>query len=169
MKAKLDTPPVPITTTEKSSRSVIEHIIKSHPFLDGLDPHQYRILTDCAMQVRFGPDEIIFREGDPANRFYLIQKGLVALESHTRDRGLIRIQTIGAGDVLGWAWLFPPYFWHFDARAIEPTEALFLYGTPLRDECDTDHDLGYELVKRMAQVMMKRLQATRWQLLRPLD
>jgi hypothetical protein len=68
--------------------------------------------------------------------------------------------------VLGWSWLFPPYFWHFNARAVEPTDAFFLNAPPLRAECESDHELGYELIKRIAQVMLKRLQAIRWQLLR---
>jgi CRP-like cAMP-binding protein len=144
----------------------IESILRTHPFLEGMSEHQFRILSDCAMQSHFGADELIFCEGDPANRFYLIQKGKVALESHTEESGIVRVQVIGAGDVLGWSWLFPPHFWHFDARTIEPTEAIFLYGSPLREECEADHELGYELVKRMAQVIMSRLQATRRQLLK---
>lgn len=87
------------------------------------------------------------------------------LEAHTSGRGLAPIQTLGPGDVLGWSWLFPPYYWHFDARALEPTEAVFFHGTPLREECESDHDLGYELVKRMSAVMMRRRQATRRSLL----
>ena len=142
-------------------RSDIERIISTHPFLKGLSPHQCRILTDCAMLTTFQPNELIIREGDPANRFYLILRGKVALESHVQESGATPIQMVEAGDVLGWSWLFPPYYWHFDARAVEPTEAVFLYATPLRDECEADHDLGYELVKRMAEVMLKRLQATR--------
>ena len=66
--------------------------------------------------------------------------------------------------MLGWSWLFPPYYWHFDARAVEDTEAVFIYGTPLREECESDPELGYEILKRVALVMMKRLQATRRQL-----
>jgi len=144
----------------------IENIIKTHPFLEGMSPHQHRILSDCAIQARFVKDEVIFREGDPANRFYLIQTGSVALESYTNDRGKIRIQTIGPGEVLGWSWLIPPHFWHFDARALEPTEAIFFYGPPLRDECESDHDLGFELFKRISQIMLRRMHATRWQLLK---
>ena len=117
------------------------------------------------MQSQFNAGELIFREGDPANRFYLIQRGQVALESSLKDRPAVRIQTIGAGDVLGWSWLFPPYYWHFDARTLEPTSAIFFYGTRLREECEKDHDLGYELMKRMAGVVLQRLQATRRQLL----
>jgi CRP-like cAMP-binding protein len=116
------------------------------------------------MLTRFRAGELLFREGDPANRFYLILAGKVALEAHLRDQGVARIQIVENGDVLGWSWLFPPYYWHFDARAVEDTEAVFFYGTPLREECETDHDLGYEMVSRVARVMMERLQATRRQL-----
>ena len=70
-----------------------------------------------------------------------------------------------AGEVCGWSWLFPPYHWHFDARAVEPTEAIFFYGTRLREQCENDHDLGYELMKRMASVIIRRLQTTRRHLL----
>lgn len=139
--------------------------IAAHPFMKDLSPHQCRLLADCAMMTKFVPGELIFREGDPANRFYLILRGRVALESHVSPRGVIPILTVGAEEVLGWSWLFPPFFWHYDARALEPTEAIFFYGTPLRAECEADHDLGYEMLKRMAQVMMNRLQATRRQLL----
>ena len=132
-----------------------------------MSPHQLRLVSDCAMPAQFDAGELIFREGDPANRFYLILKGRVALESYIKDKGTTEIQGIGAGDVLGWSWLFPPYFWHFNARALYPTEAVFIHGTPLRDECESDHELGYELMKRMAEVMVTRLQATRRQLLDP--
>jgi CRP/FNR family transcriptional regulator, cyclic AMP receptor protein len=140
-------------------------VIAAHPFLQGLDPHQRRLLADCAMERTIEADEVIFREGDPANRFYLILEGKVVLESYVQDRGRVEIQTITGGDVLGWSWLLPPYYWQFDARAVEPTKAIFFYATPLRDEAESDHELGYELYKRIAQVMLKRLQATRRRLL----
>jgi CRP/FNR family cyclic AMP-dependent transcriptional regulator len=150
---------------EGGGAQVLEKIIAEHPFLKGLSPHQCRILTDCAMFTKFEPGELLLREGDPANRFYLILRGKVSVESYALDRGITPIQSVVGGEVLGWSWLFPPYYWHFDARAVEFTEAVFLYGTPLRNECEADHDLGYELVKRMAEVMMTRLQATWRQLL----
>jgi hypothetical protein len=71
------------------------------------------------------------------------------------------VDTIGAGDLLGWSWMFPPYVWHFTARATEPTDAIFFYGTILREYCERDHSLGYELFKRMSAVMVKRLQGAR--------
>jgi CRP/FNR family transcriptional regulator, cyclic AMP receptor protein len=143
----------------------IAALIKAHPFFKDLDPHQQRLLADCAMEKTFEAGEIIFREGDPANRFYLILEGKVALESYIIGRGRLEIQDIEAGDVLGWSWLLPPYYWQFDARALVETKALFFYATPLRDEAENDHELGYELFKRISQVMLKRLQATRRRLL----
>jgi CRP-like cAMP-binding protein len=149
-----------------SSRvETVQRLVSTHPFLEGMSPHQLRLLADCARFAHFTANEVIFREGDPANRFYLIQKGSVAVESHVLGKPRALIQTVGAGDILGWSWLFPPYFWHFDARALELTEAIFIYATPLREECESDHELGYELMKRLAAVMMKRLQATTWKLL----
>jgi CRP/FNR family transcriptional regulator, cyclic AMP receptor protein len=132
-----------------------------HPFLAGLDRAQLALLTDCAMVVRFAPGETIFCERELANRFYLIESGKVILESSGELSDPVVIDTIGAGELLGWSWMFPPYVWHFTARAAGPVTAIFFYGTILREYCERDHALGYELFKRMGAVMVKRLQAAR--------
>jgi CRP-like cAMP-binding protein len=150
---------------EKLAAQTVESVIAGHPFLRDLKPEHLRLLTDSAMRVRYEADELIFREGDPANRFYLIEQGRVSLESHRRDEAPVAVQVIGPGDVLGWSWLFPPYYWQFDARALEPTTAVFFYGTRLREQCEQDHAFGYEMMKRMTQVVIQRLQAARKQLL----
>ena len=139
--------------------------IAGHPLLRGMTAGQLQTLADAAMFAEFKAGEVIFREGDPANRFYLILAGTVALEAPAAGGAPVPIQTIGSGDVLGWSWLFPPYYWNFDARAQQPVKAIFFYGTRLREQCESDPALGYELMKRMAGVMLQRLQATRRQLL----
>ncbi len=118
------------------------------------------------MQTKFESGELIFREGETANRFYLIESGKVVLESAGDAGAAVTIDTIGAGDLLGWSWLFPPYVWQFSARALEPTNAIFFYGTVLREHCDADPSLGFELFKRMGEVMIKRLQSARTHLLK---
>jgi CRP/FNR family cyclic AMP-dependent transcriptional regulator len=132
-----------------------------HPFLAGMNREQLALLTDCARPVHFGKGQIIFREGEMANRFYLIEAGKVVLESSEGLGNPAIIDTIGPGDLLGWSWMFPPYTWQFTARALEPTAAMFFYGTILREYCEKDHSLGYELLKRMSAVVVKRLQAAR--------
>ena len=150
---------------ESSTVPALEAAIAKHPFTCGLTPAHLRLLADNAMVTFWRSGEVIFREGDPANRFYLIRSGQVALESSRRDEAPVLLQHVGAGDVLGWSWLFPPYEWHFDARAVEPTEAIFFYGTRLREKSEQSPELGYELMKRMVSVIIQRLQATRRQLL----
>ena len=78
----------------------------------------------------------------------------------------VAIDTVRNGELLGWSWLFPPYVWHFTARATKPTTALFFYGTVLREYCEKDHTLGYKLLKRMSEVMTRRLQLARGKLLK---
>src|SRR5262245_24317870 len=97
-----------IAAPEDSAVGAVESIIAGHPFLRGLRPGHLHLLADSAMRMRYDAGQLIFREGDPANRFYLIEQGRVSLESHRRDETPAEIQVIGPGDVLGWSWLFPP-------------------------------------------------------------
>jgi CRP-like cAMP-binding protein len=108
---------------------------------------------------------MIFREGEPANHLYLLQSGCVVLEAHEPGQGAIPVDTLGANDVLGWSWLFPPFAWHFQARAAEPTEAIALCGAHLLVAAERDPAFGYELMKRIAQLLIHRLQSARRRLL----
>jgi CRP/FNR family transcriptional regulator, cyclic AMP receptor protein len=136
-----------------------------HPFLAGMNHAQLTRLTDCALPVHFHKGQIIFREGELANRFYVIERGKVDLESSGGAGDPVVIDTIGSGNLLGWSWMFPPYVWRFTARAVEPTTAIFFYGTILREYCERDPSLGYELLKRMAPVMIRRMQGARQKML----
>ncbi len=152
---------------ERPDQAPLEKEVRAHPFLLGMNDHQLRLLIDCAMQTRFKAGEVIFRQGETANRFYLLQEGEVILQSETAE-GAVEIDRVGDGDLLGWSWLFPPYIWHFTARAAVDTSAVFFYGTVLREYCERDHGLGFELFKRMSEVMTRRLQKARQSLLKSL-
>src|SRR6478609_5844890 len=136
-----------------------------HPFLAGMNRIHLTLLTDCAVSRRFNTGQTILRASDFANGFYLIETGKVVLESETGLGESIAIQTLSAGDFLGWSWMFPPYVWQFTARAIEPISVLFFYAAILREYCEKDHSLGYELLKRISVVMVTRLQAAHDQML----
>jgi CRP/FNR family transcriptional regulator, cyclic AMP receptor protein len=142
-----------------------EPSVAHHPFFQGLEPATIRLICDCAKEACFAAGEVIFHQGDEANRFYLLEKGRVALEVFTPERGVVTIQTLGSGEVLGASWLFPPYLWTYEARASEPTRAIAFNAGCLRGACEEDHDLGYELMKRFAQLLVQRLTAARLQLL----
>jgi len=140
-------------------------ILAAHPFFHGFDARTLNLVAGCARNVQFEREHYLFHEGEAANAFYLIRSGKVALETSAAPHRPVIIETIEPNEVLGWSWLFPPYRWHFTARAIEPVHALLLDGACLRAKGEADHDLGYELVRCAAQILMQRLQATRLQLL----
>jgi len=138
-----------------------QEIITAHPFFIGMRPRHVCILTESATRTTFAAGEFLFREQEPANRCYLIQNGRVALEAWELSGGPELIQTLGSGDVLGWSWLFPPFAWHFSARAVDPVKAIVLDAGHLLAASDNDHDFGYELMKRVSRLVIERLQATR--------
>ena len=130
----------------------------------GLEPRWLELIAGCGGNEHVRAGAVLFHEGEAADRFYLIRHGAVALEVHFPS-GPHVIETLGPGEVVGWSWLFKPYRWQFDARAIEPARMVAFDGACLRGKCDADHELGYQLMQRFASAMLERLQATRLQLL----
>lgn len=132
---------------------------------DGLSMRHLEVVTGCGRFERFPAGFMVFREGQPADRFYVLREGSIALEVASPERGPLVIQTLGPGEALGWSWLFPPYRWHLDAVTRGAVAAIGFDGACLRGKCDADHELGYQLMGRFADLMLRRLMATRLQLL----
>ena len=132
-----------------------------HPFFSGMSEKNCKLLQQTSAYAEFGPGDVIFREGSPANSFYLIGEGKVALEADMNGEGLAPIAVLKDGEPLGWSWLFPPHVWHFHARALKRTTTTYFDAQSVRELCEENHDLGYELLKRVSQVLLGRLQATR--------
>ena len=143
----------------------LEGIVLEHPFFAGLGPEFGGAISGCARNLRFSSGEYLFREDEPADEFYLLRHGTVALEMHAPGRQPIVVATLREGDILDGAWLVPPYRWTSAGRAAEVVRALGVNARCLREKCEADHDLGYELMKRFAGAMGERLRATRLQVL----
>jgi CRP/FNR family transcriptional regulator, cyclic AMP receptor protein len=142
----------------------LDQIIRSHPFWEGLNPRHFPFLNRCATFAKFGVDQPILHAGVEANHFYLICRGRVALETFVPGKGAITMETLAAGEALGWSWLFPPYRWHFSACSLDRTETVAFAARHLRDYAEESHDFGYQLTRRVGQVVWQRLQAARLQL-----
>jgi CRP/FNR family transcriptional regulator, cyclic AMP receptor protein len=143
----------------------IEQILRDVPLFEGLSDDALKLIAGCGSNVHFREGGVLFREGDPADTFYVIRHGSIAVEMFVPARGPVTIETMQSGEVLGWSWLFAPYRWQFDARALQDVRATGFDGACLRGKCDADPALGYDLMKRFAQVMTERLQWTRIRLL----
>ncbi len=143
----------------------LDTILRDHPFFKGLPESFLKTVTGCAKTVRFKEGEFLFREKGSANEFYLLREGQIVLEVNSPKFGPLPIQTLHEGEVVGWAWLFPPYEWYFDARVQKPLRAISIDGACLRTKCEKDPALGYELMKRFAGIMIRNMQSTRLQYL----
>ncbi|HTX99083.1 MAG TPA: cyclic nucleotide-binding domain-containing protein [Bacteroidota bacterium] len=143
----------------------LSEILRQHPFLADLPEDHMAIITGCALNAHFTEGSMLIREGEIADKFFLLRSGRVTLEMDMPPRGSLRIQTVGPGEVLGWSWLISPYRWHFSARAVADVRAIALDAECLRTKCQKDHDFGYVILDRFVRLMEDRLQATRLQLL----
>ena len=141
----------------------LERILREHRLLEGLSEEHLRFMTGCARNVRYQAGDFLNREGDESSAMYLLRDGRVALEVHVPGRGVVQVDTLGEGDMVGWSWLVPPYRWELDARAVEPVRALAFDCTCLRAKMETDEKLGYALAKRFFRELYQRLERVRMQ------
>ncbi|MBB3060113.1 cyclic nucleotide-binding domain-containing protein [Microbulbifer rhizosphaerae] len=143
----------------------IVDLLREHPFFDGIEEEYLEFIGGCGEIVGYSAGDALAEEHAPAEHFFLIRQGRVAIETYVPGHGKVCLQTLQHGDIFGWSWLFPPHQWTFDARAVDRVRAIRLGGKCLREKCSRDTELGYELMRRFARIMTERLQATRMQLL----
>jgi CRP-like cAMP-binding protein len=135
----------------------MENLLSEIPVFRDMDEDLRLILMKNSSVAKYQPNHIIFREGDEADKFYLLRSGKVELEIFSHDRGRDIIQTLNAGEIFGWSSLIPPHTWYCDARTVEPAELIILDGKYLRKMCDENHEFGYHLMKRVSYMLKKRL------------
>lgn len=148
-----------------SDAGLTRHQVATHPFVSSLHADDVEWLQRHAVAEEYPTGSVIFRAGDPADAFYLVRTGLVALRlGEDRPPGRV-VQTVGEGSAVGWSWLFAPYEWQFTAEASTPVRLLRFPAEELRNAFVDTPSFGYRLVARLAETMAQRLQYARRQLL----
>lgn len=137
----------------------LSRILAEHPVFKDLESQYIDLLVGCASNIRFNPGTFVFMEGEEANQFYFIRRGNIVLEINS-PTGPVEFQTLKEGDILGWAWLSPPYHWYCDANVTEPTSVIAFDGICLRTKCEKDKKLGYEFMKRLMPLMVQEFEST---------
>ncbi|MCX4743401.1 cyclic nucleotide-binding domain-containing protein [Streptomyces antibioticus] len=134
---------------------------KATKLLTALPPPQRRRLMELAREVSFPEDTRIFEAGGVADRFWVVRSGAVSLVQEVTTVQRVTVASLGAGDLLGWSWLFPPYRWDFGAEAFSPVRAYEFEAQPVTKLCEEDPALGMTLVRLVAEILAHRLEMTR--------
>ncbi len=143
----------------------IAEFIREHSLFQGMTPAQVNFIADCGQLKRFSAGDFLTRENDPADYCYLLIEGRAVIETHQHNQPPAPLLTLSANDIVGWSWLTPPYRYQFDARALTDLHTVQLNGRCIREKCEADPALGYEMLKRLASVMISRIHCARFQLL----
>ena len=143
------------------SNQSIEDYLPTHAFFSGLDDSFMKFLSDSATQLRVKKGDVLFQQGERADKFYLLRNGQMSVQVPALMGPTLEIQTLGEDQILGWSWLIPPYRWNFQARALEDSDLLEFDGSAILARCEEDPKFGYELLKRFAALMSERLDAAR--------
>jgi len=143
------------------SNQSIEDYLPTHAFFSELDDSFMKFLSDSATELKIKKGDVLFRQGERADKFYLLRNGQMSVQVPALMGPTLEIQTLGEDQMLGWSWLIPPYRWNFQARALEDSDLLEFDGSAILARCEEDPKFGYELLKRFATLMSERLDAAR--------
>ncbi|AKZ53949.1 putative regulatory protein [Streptomyces ambofaciens ATCC 23877] len=138
---------------------------KAIKLLTALPQPQRGRLTALAREVSFPEDTRIFEAGGRADRFWVVRSGAVSLTQQVTSVQQVTVASLGAGDLLGWSWLFPPYEWDFGAEAFSPVRAYEFDAASVLALCEEDPQLGIVLVRSVAEILAHRLETTRGRLM----
>ena len=142
-----------------SIQSTTEYL-SAHEFFSEFSDDVLKFLCECSSTSEIKKGEILFRQGENADKFYVIRNGRISIEMPAIMGPTLQIQVLDKDQVLGWSWLISPYKWNFQTRAEENSELLQFDGA-LMARCEQDPKFGYELLKKFAGLMSVRLNAAR--------
>ncbi|MGR8981780.1 MAG: Crp/Fnr family transcriptional regulator [Gammaproteobacteria bacterium] len=143
-----------------NNQSTIEYL-SAHQFFSDLSDDVLKLLCECSSMHEIKQGEILFRQGENADKFYVVRNGRIAIQIPAIAGPNLEIQRLGKDQVLGWSWLISPYQWNFQAKAEEDSELIQFDGSAILARCERDPKFGYELLKKFAGLMSMRLEAAR--------
>lgn len=140
--------------------------IKSIPWFLDLSPESIQRLSSIGVIRSFNQDDILFTEGEQHPNLYIILDGKIRLESYVPGKGSLPLLVAESLDVIGWSSLTPVVRQMTStARVIESTRLLCFDSETLMEVCESDCDLGFIIMRRLANIIASCLLTHRLHLL----
>ena len=143
-----------------SNQSITEYL-SAHEFFSEFSDDVLKFLCECSSMHEIKKGQILFRQGEHADKFYVVRSGRISIQMPAIMGPTLEIQTVDEDQVLGWSWLISPYKWNFQTKAEEDSELLQFDGVAILARCEQEPKFGYELLKKFAGLMSVRLNAAR--------
>lgn len=137
----------------------IRQLLADKSIFAGLADGHLDVLAEHAAERVLDADDVLARQGEPAETFYLVLEGALVIEVPAIAGPRLEITRLAPGEVFGWSWLIAPYEWHFNARASGPTRVVEFDGKALLKQCEKDAEFGYPVLRRFSELMARRLDA----------
>jgi CRP/FNR family cyclic AMP-dependent transcriptional regulator len=139
-------------------------VLRSFPYFAGVGADSLKAVAAAAEERPFKPGEPLFREGDPARALYILREGQIDIVYQLHEGEGHVVDTVVAGDLIGWSSLVDPYRCTATAVPRGSGRAVQIGAVAIRDLCERDHTLGYQLLKELAATLSRRLQGALVQL-----
>jgi CRP/FNR family transcriptional regulator, cyclic AMP receptor protein len=135
------------------------------PWFRELSPGQMDSLSSIADLRELFTDEILFKEGDAEDCFFVLIEGQLRVEAHEPGHGLYLLYYAEPLDIVGWSVLTPVVRQRTcTISAIVPSRMICFNSKFLRQLCEEDHDFGFIIMRRVANVVASRMLSTRLRL-----
>ncbi len=135
-------------------------ILRRYPYFTAGGEEVIEELAVHSKEVTFSPKEYIFREGDPADTIYIITKGEVDIILELGDGTEREVDSVVAGDLLGWSAFLRSPTYRASALVVRPTSAIAIDGKRLIGLCAENHEFGYRIMCELIRALAHRLENT---------
>ena len=146
-------------------QQALTEALQAIPWFQALSEAHFKKMADIAKLVLIERDEYLFKQGDKQESLYIVIEGRVGIEIYSPVRGYLRVFTAEPMDVVGWSSATPVVRQRTaSARAVLGSRLVAIDSHALTKLCEEDHELGFIVMRRLANVAAARLMICRLQL-----
>lgn len=144
----------------------IRPTLQSIPWLMDLTQDQLKKLEKISGFRYVEDGEILYKEGEKENVFYIVSEGSLGIEIHVPGYGQVLLYNAEPLDLVGWDSMTPVARHRITTiKALKKSNLIYIDGSALIELCDEDHELGYVIMRRLSNVVATQMLTMRLKLI----